>query len=134
MMLSALCLAGCGSGDTVWVTGVLQKGGEVYKPPEGRKLSLYFCPIKDGTSGRPIGEVEMADYDSNNGTFTVPGREGYGIPPGKYRIALVETLRREALDQLKKASKPKAGSGALRTTRISWKSRSAKRHRPSFTT
>ena len=72
---------------------------------------MHFISVrcKDGTSGQPIGEVEMADYDSRDGSFTVPGREGYGIPPGKYRIALVETLRREALDQLKKASKPKRG-------------------------
>lgn len=105
----ALCLAGCGRGDAIWVTGVLQKGGEIYKPPEGRKLAVYFCPMKDGASGQPSGEAEMADYDSTDGSFTVPGREGYGIAPGKYRIALVETLRREALDQLKKASKPKRG-------------------------
>jgi len=39
----------------------------------------------------------------------VPGREGYGIPPAKCRNAVVETLRREALDELKKASKPKRG-------------------------
>ena len=48
MVLSAVCLAGCGHGDRIWVTGVLQKGGEIYKPPEGRKLALYFCPMKDG--------------------------------------------------------------------------------------
>ena len=109
VVLGALCVAGCGHGDTIWVSGVLQKGGEVYKPPDGRKLAIYFCPMKDGSSGQPIGEVEMADYNSNDGSFTVPGARGYGIPPGKYRIALVETPRREALDQLKKASKPKRG-------------------------
>jgi hypothetical protein len=109
MVLSALCLAGCGRGDTIWVTGVLQKGGEIYKPQDGRKLALYFCPMKDGTSGQPIGEVEMADYDARDGSFTVPGREGYGIPSGKYRIALVETLRREARDKLTNTSTPKRG-------------------------
>jgi hypothetical protein len=109
IVLWAACLAGCGHGDSIWVKGVLQKGGEIYKPPEGRKLALYFCPIKDGTSAIPTGDVELADYDARDGSFTVPGREGYGIPPGNYRIAVVETLRREALDQLKKASKSKRG-------------------------
>ena len=28
----------------------------MYKPPEGRKLALYFYPMKDGTSGNPTGE------------------------------------------------------------------------------
>jgi hypothetical protein len=108
IVLSAAGLAGCGGGNGIWVTGVLQKSGEMYKPPEGRKLALYFYPMADGTSGNPAGDVEMADYDARDGSFTVPGREGSGIPPGKYRIAVVETLRREALDDLKKA-KPKRG-------------------------
>ena len=109
MVLGADWLASCGRGDSIWVTGVLQKGGEMYKPPEGRKLALYFCPTTDGASGKPSGDVVMADYDARDGSFTVPGREGNGIPPGNYRIAVVETLRREALDKLKNASKPTRG-------------------------
>jgi hypothetical protein len=108
MILSAACLAGCG-GDTIHVTGVLQKGGEKYNIPEGHKLALYFHPMADGTSVKPNGDVEMADYDARDGSFTVPGRDGYGIRPGKYRIAVVETLRREALDQLKQGKTLKAG-------------------------
>ena len=42
------------------------------------------------------------------------GARGYGIPPGKYRIAVVETLRREAVDELKKSSKPKRGENQKR--------------------
>ena len=60
IVLGAAWLAGCGRGDSIWVTGVLQKGGEMYKPPEGRKLALYFCPITDGASGKPSGDVVMA--------------------------------------------------------------------------
>jgi hypothetical protein len=106
IVLSAVCLAGCG-GDGIWVTGVLQKGGEMYKPPDGRKLALYFYPMDVDASGKPAGDVEMADYDPSNGSFTVPGRDGRGIRPGKYRIAVVETLRREARDQLKNEPKQK---------------------------
>jgi len=107
MVLSAACLAGCGHGESVWVTGTLQKGGEIYKPPEGHKLALYFCPMAEGAQAKPAGDIEMADYDARDGSFTVPGREGYGIPPGKYRIAVVETLRRDAVDESKNSSKPK---------------------------
>jgi hypothetical protein len=106
MMLSAACLTGCGR-DTIQVTGVLQKGGEKYNVPEGHKLALYFYPIADGPAEKPSGDVEMADYDARDGSFTVPGQEGYGIRPGKYRIAVVETLRREEFDKLKQDSKPK---------------------------
>jgi hypothetical protein len=108
--LGVLCLEGCGGGNTIWVTGVLQKGGEPYKPPEERKLALYFYPIAEGTAANPVDEPEMADYDPRDGSFTVPGREGHGIAPGKYRIAIVETLRREARDALNKGSKPKRGT------------------------
>ena len=44
IVLSALCLAGCGRGDSIWVTGVLQKGGEMYKPAEG--ASLHFISTR----------------------------------------------------------------------------------------
>ncbi len=109
MVLIAAFVAGCGGGDTIWVTGVLQKGGQNYEPPEGRKLALYFCPIKEGTTGDPSGDAEMADYNSKDGSFTVPGSEGNGIRPGKYRIAVIETLRRKTRDQSKKPRKPKPG-------------------------
>ncbi len=109
MVLTAASMPGCGRGDQIWVAGVLQKGGQVYEPPEGHKLALYFYPIQDGTSGNTTGEVEMADYNTKDGSFTVPGSEGSGIRPGKYRIAVVETLRRETRDQLNKGLKPKRG-------------------------
>ena len=95
------------------MTGVLQKGGEPYKPPEERKLALYFYPIAEGTAGNSVDEPEMADYDPRDGRFTVPGPEGYGIRPGKYRIAIVETLRREARDASNKASKRKRGTSRI---------------------
>ena len=107
MVMSVVCFAGCGSGNNIWVTGMLQKGGEMYKPPDTHKLALYFCPMPGEASATPTGDVAMADYDSRDGSFRVPGREGNGIPPGKYRIAVVETIRREALDKLKEASKSK---------------------------
>jgi hypothetical protein len=109
MVMIVVCFAGCGSGDNIWVTGVLQKGGEMYKPPDGHKLALYFCPMPGEGSAPPTGDVELADYDSRDGRFTVPGRDGSGIARGKYRVAVVETIRREELDKLKKSSKPKRG-------------------------
>jgi hypothetical protein len=109
MGLSIAFLAGCERDNTIWVTGVLQKGGKIYEAPGGRKLALYFHPMKDGTSLDPTGEVEMADYNSKDGSFTVRGREGKGIRPGKYRIAVVESLRRETRDQSEKSVKLKPG-------------------------
>jgi hypothetical protein len=39
----------------------------------------------------------------------VPGREGNGIPPGKYRFVLDETLLGETLEKLRKSLKPQKG-------------------------
>ena len=114
LVLSAVCVAGCGHGDRIWVTGTLQKGGEIYKPPETRKLALYFCPIEETVSGKAAGDIEMADYDPRDGSFTVPGSEGYGILPGKYRIAIVETVRRDAIKESNNSSKPKGGQNQKR--------------------
>lgn len=107
-VLLTLCLAGCGHGDCIWVTGTLLKDGAKYTPPEGRKVKLYFCPVTDAAGGQP-GDIEMAHLDESDGSFTVPGHEGHGIKPGKYRIAVIETMRRETADRVNKAIKPKRG-------------------------
>ena len=55
----------------------------MYKPPEGHKLALYFYRMADGTSGKPSGDPEMADYDSRDGSFTCAGARGLWHPrPG----------------------------------------------------
>lgn len=108
-VLLALGFAGCGHGDCIWVTGTLLKDGAKYTPPEGRKVKLYFCPVTEAAAPIPTAEIEMAHLDESDGSFTVPGREGYGIKPGKYRIAVIETMRRETADRVNKAIKPKRG-------------------------
>lgn len=35
---------------------------------------------------------------SEEATFTVPGPDGRGIPPGKYRVSVTQKLKREAVD------------------------------------
>ena len=115
VVLISLGLAGCGSADLIWVKGSLNKGGTMYKPPEGRKVAVYFYQIKAADGKTTSGEAELAAYNAIDGSFTVPGREGYGIPKGTYRIAIAETMEREAFDKLKKSS-PKSKS--KRGTRI----------------
>ena len=49
----------------------------------------------------------MAEVDQATGTFSVPGRDRRGIPPGKYRIAVTQKMTRETFD----ATKPKSKGG-----------------------
>lgn len=108
IVLNAITLCGCESSNLIWVSGTLQKGEAKYTPIEGRKVSVYFYPIVEAGGSNPaVGEIEMADYHMTDGSFTVPGRNGAGILPGKYRIVISETIQRVALDEAKSAEKPK---------------------------
>lgn len=83
----ACLLLGCGSSGppVVAVSGKITRNGETMavKPMVGR-LTISFYPV--AAEGAAV--VEEADLQAD-GTFTVPGKNGNGIPPGKYKIAVV---------------------------------------------
>ena len=112
-----LILPGCGdSGNNQRVSGRLLKGGAKYDPPPGHLLGLTFVAIEVfDAKGKPVNSTEPyeASVDDDRGTFTVPGREGYGIPPGKYRVMVTQRMSREAFE----AAKPKAAPGKPPITR-----------------
>src|SRR5581483_1216377 len=99
---AALVAPGCGSSNEVPVSGRLLKGGVPYRPPEGQKVgvTLYAVEVLDARGARVPGgdEPYAAQVRPADGTFVVPGREGRGIPPGSYRVAIVQTRTREALN------------------------------------
>jgi hypothetical protein len=110
-------LAGCGeSSNTVWVKGRLLKGGARYVPPQGHVIELTFVASEiENPDGQfaPSSEPFDADYNDDEGTFFVPGRQGRGIPRGKYRVAVTQRMLREAFD----AARPKAKPGEKEITR-----------------
>jgi hypothetical protein len=110
LSVSLIVHSGCGGGNAVWVTGKLLKGGSPYKPPTDQIVYVTFVAmeIKD-ESGKSVaaGDQLMANLDQASGSFSVPGKEGRGIPPGKYRIAVTQKMTREAFD----ASNPKPRKG-----------------------
>ena len=106
---------GCGSGNTVWVTGKLVKGGATYTPPTGQLVDLTFVGLEiQDASGKTIKDNEpfQADLDQTTGKFSVPGKDGRGIPPGKYRVAVTQRMTRETFE----ATVPKPKKGAARNT------------------
>ena len=108
IVLVLVLLPGCGgSGHYVWVTGKLLQGGAPYKAPEGQSASLTFVAIEtQDASGRTIKNTDQYQADlEDDGSYKVPGPEGKGIPPGKYRIAVTQKMLREAFEALK--NKPK---------------------------
>jgi hypothetical protein len=109
LLLAHLAVSGCGSSsNTIWVTGKLQKGGATYTPPAGQKLEMTFYAMEviDET-GKKLTNAEpyLADLNPEDGTFSVPGAEGKGIPPGKYRVAISQRLTRDAVEKASKAKR-----------------------------
>ena len=98
----ALAIPGCGSSQGIWVHGKLTKGGVKYEVPGDQKLHMTFFsmePFKDGERTIPAGQPYMAIFKSEDGTFTVEGPDGQGVPPGNYRVTVTQQLTREAVDK-----------------------------------
>jgi len=110
VLAPSLACAGCGSSGAISVTGKLLKGGVPYTPPEGQKIAitLYALDVKDA-EGKPLrgNEPFQAMFDPKASTFAVPGPDGHGVPPGKYRIAVAQTLRGAALKREELAARKK---------------------------
>jgi hypothetical protein len=110
LILAAGSFSGCGGGgNEVWVVGKLNKGGAKYTPPEGQDLSITLVAIeaKDAAGKVVKNEPYLATLGDDGESFTVPGREGYGIPPGKYRVAITQKMTREAFN----AAPPRTRAG-----------------------
>jgi hypothetical protein len=112
---STLFLPGCGGGNNVKVYGKLLKGGAKYTPPEGHRVSITFVAIEaQDEAGKAIkNEPFQATLDQDGESFSLPGPDGYGVPPGKYRVAVTQRMTREAFE----STKPKAPAGKPPITR-----------------
>jgi len=89
--LLCLFLAGCGPSDAVWVTLDLQKGGKPYVAPENQSVQVTFYGIerKIPVPGESFGHEPFMARIKGEATYEVPGPDRYGIPAGKYRIAII---------------------------------------------
>ncbi len=89
--LCCLLLPGCGPSDAVWVTLDLQKGGKPYVAPVNQSIqvTLYGMERKTPVPGQSFEHEPFMARMTNEATYEVPGPDGYGIPAGKYRIAII---------------------------------------------
>lgn len=78
---ATLLFAGCAESSGVKLAGKLVKAGKGYILPAEDTLNLSF----EGKNLYP------ATFNPADGTFTVAGPKGTGIPPGKYKISLNRT-------------------------------------------
>lgn len=83
------------------VKGKLLVAGADYDPATQEEVMIIFYP-----AGNPEGTSYPAVIQ-NDGTFTVPGVEGNGVPAGKYHIS----LERISDDRKTKVSVPRKLAG-----------------------
>jgi hypothetical protein len=96
---------GCGNSNAIWVTGKVTKGGAQYAPPSDQLVAITFVAMEiQDEAGQTIksSETFAAEVDPAGSTFSVPGPDRQGIPPGKYRVAVSQRLKRELFDPTKK--------------------------------
>jgi hypothetical protein len=98
-------LSSCGSENPyIPVTGkILLNGQPLAVPakqgPDLGAIRIEFLP--NSTTGTRL-EPETALYDPQDGSFFVPGRDGRGLLPGQYKIAVsqLRTIAEPRSDQL----------------------------------
>jgi hypothetical protein len=101
LLLMTACLLipfamGCGDGK-LRPKGYLIKDGGRFVPNEGRLIQVTFVPIP--SNGEPVRDHYYADVDQTTGTFIPAGKDGRGMPAGKYRVA-VQIINKRS-DELK---------------------------------
>jgi hypothetical protein len=84
-LAAALLAAGCSRG-TFNTRGTVLKDGQPIKVTEDQALRILLVPMpEDGSQPK---DYYVAEFQASDSTFRVRGKDGKGMPPGKYRVAL----------------------------------------------
>lgn len=88
LLLGAMLLLGCSrESPAVPAKGKLVLAGQPFDPSAYDPITIILYPDSAGGTS----ENTFPAIVDDNGTFTVPGRDGQGIPPGKYHVS-IETM------------------------------------------
>jgi hypothetical protein len=94
----AVLLSGCGQSKVKPKGRLLKDGAPVVLKDEDEFVHIFFDPVVAEGQSHP-GDVYAANYNRDDGTFEVVGKDGAGLPPGKYRITIEHALRKKDLLQ-----------------------------------
>jgi hypothetical protein len=92
-MLAVVVLAGCGGSRMIQPKGRVLKNGAPLTLKEDDYVNVFFVPVVEEGQKHP-GDVYGARYNDADGRFEATGKDGKGLPPGKYRIT-VEHFRKK---------------------------------------
>jgi hypothetical protein len=93
---AALAAAGCGSKGPavkeykgVKVNGVILQNGKPIKLGQDETISVSFIALTGDEAGKT---AFIADAKPEDGTFTIAGPTGQGIPIGRYKVTLASNF------------------------------------------
>ena len=92
-LLAAVVASGCGGPRMIQPKGRVLKNGAPLALKEDEYVNVFFVPVIEEGQKHP-GDVFAARYNDADGTFEATGKDGKGLPPGKYRIT-VEHFRKK---------------------------------------
>jgi hypothetical protein len=84
--LLAVLLTGCGGSGMLKTKGRIVKNGQPVPLGEEEYFRVLFVPVVE--KGERMRDVYAANFDREDGTFQAAGKDGKGLPPGKYRVAV----------------------------------------------
>jgi hypothetical protein len=84
--LVVLLLVGCSNSPNIKAKGRVLKGGQPFTTQPGEGLRIILAPMAAPATGQY--DSFAAEFDPSNGSFRVRGKDGTGLPPGKYRVSL----------------------------------------------
>lgn len=84
-LLMTIWLSGCGGGKASVTGTVTNKGKPLTVKPMVGRVQVTFIPVV--AAGAPPADPQEAVVKPD-GSFTVPGTDGKGLAPGKYKIAV----------------------------------------------
>jgi hypothetical protein len=77
---------GCGGSGRYQTRGHIIKGGAPFTVAEPDFVRVLMVPIPDEST--KVLDTYVAEFNGKDGTFIVKGKDGTGMPLGKYRVAL----------------------------------------------
>jgi hypothetical protein len=92
-LLLGFLAVGCGDSSHIKARGRILKGGQPYLTAQGEGLRIIFAPLEGGNDGHY--DSYAAEYRPADGSFQVKGKDGAGLPAGKYRVSLELRKNRE---------------------------------------
>jgi hypothetical protein len=93
LVLIAVFACGCGGDGRFQARGRLIKDGAPFKLGQGEGMRIVFVPVEAGESTFETYAAILGE----DGAFKVIGKDGKGLPPGKYRVTVEHLKKKEDL-------------------------------------